>query len=76
MKGLIKKYKTPPQRRRKKKDFEDEDDDEGDDNEKEDVESERVMLNVNHRYEPKESPLSYNQWTKVSFATNYIYSSM
>lgn len=48
----MKKYKTPPQRRRKKKEEDDEDEDE---EEEDGTEGERTALNVNHRYESKET---------------------
>lgn len=63
LKGLIKKYKTPPQRRRKKKDDADESEEESQD----ESEGERTALNVNHTYQPTDSHNSFTlQSTKVS----------
>lgn len=73
MKGLIKKYKTPPQRRRKKKDLENDENDEEEDREeilnKDGVgidNNEKIMLNANHKIDSKDSHPLFNKWTKVS----------
>lgn len=63
LKGLTKKYKTPPQRRRKKKDVEEEEDD-NEDEEEDEADGEKII--GNRRLQSNDTHLLFNQWTKVS----------
>ncbi|KAK6621418.1 hypothetical protein RUM44_001225 [Polyplax serrata] len=61
LKGLTKKYKTPPQRRRKKKDVEEEEDD-NEDEEEDEADGEKII--GNRRLQSNDTHLLFNQWTK------------